>query len=310
MKIKNEVKIAIVAIIGIMVLFFGMQFLKGLSFFSSDTTYVMKFNDITGLSTSSPITANGFRVGTVKTVNYDYSSPEDIKVDVNIDKDMIIPNGTKAEIVSDMLGNVQIVLRLGDIKNGRLPVGGVIEGGMEKGAMDAVMSMVPEIQKLLPKMDSILTGINTLVADPSIAASLHNINTITSDLTTSTRQLNQIMATVNKELPGLTGKANGLLTHADGTMSNADNMITTLNDKVGGIDVAGTMAKVDQTLANVQSLTDKLNSNQGTLGLLMNDKTLYQNLTQTMQDADALLVDFKDHPKRYIHFSVFGKKDK
>lgn len=113
MKVKNEIKIAAVAILGIVIMFFGMQFLKGLDMFSDDASYQMKFSNISGLSTSSPIYANGYRVGTVKSINYDYQHNKDIAVDVVIDENMSIPNDTKAEIVSDMLGNVQVNLLMG-----------------------------------------------------------------------------------------------------------------------------------------------------------------------------------------------------
>ena len=317
MKIKNEVKIALVAILGIVVLFFGMQFLKGLDLFSSDSPYLMKFSNISGLSASSPIYADGFRVGTVKSINYDYRRRGDITVEVSINKDMQIPEGTRAEIVSDMLGNVQVNLLMAENATRSLSPGDMIDGRINDGALGQMKNMVPTIQKMLPKLDSIMASLNILLADPAIAASLHHVDKITSDLTISTRELNQLLTNVNKEFPGLATRANTLLDNADATMAkagsamtNANELITAINSKMNNIDVAGTMAKVDRTLANVQQLTDKLNSNSGSLGLLMNDPGLYENLTQTVRDADSLMVNFKQHPKRYVHFSVFGKKDK
>lgn len=314
---KNEVKIALVAVVGIVILFFGMQFLKGLDFFSTDTAYKMKFSNISGLSSSCPIYANGFKVGTVKTIEYNYENPSDITVDVAIDQNMRIPKGTSAEIVSDLMGNVQVNLILADGKLGVIDKGGLIDGRINNGALGEMKDMVPAIQKMLPKLDSILASVNTLLADPALAASLHNIQTITSDLTTSTKELNTLLAQVNTELPKLTGNANTLLASTNNTMvdakglvGNANKLVGNLNDKVSGIDLAGTMKKVDQTVANMQQLTAKLNSNEGSLGLLMNDPGLYNNLNLTMQSADSLLIDLKAHPKRYVHFSLFGKKDK
>ncbi len=310
MKIKNEVRIALVAVIGIMLLFFGMQFLKGLDLFSSDTQYKMKFDDISGLSASSPIYADGFRVGTVKAIDYDFNKHGDITVDVGINKEMQIPEGTRAEIVSDMLGNVQVNLLMDRSVEKMLAPGGLIDGTINDGALGQVKSMVPAIQQMLPKLDSILTNVNALLANPNIASSLHNVNLITSDLTNSTRQLNQLLAQVNQQFPQLMGKTDRLLDNANGTIASAGGMITNLNGKLDGVDVAATMQKVEQTLSNVQQLTDKMNDKNGSLGLLMNDNTLYDNLSNTMRDADSLLVNFKAHPKRYVHFSIFGKKDK
>ena len=300
MKHLKEIKIALVTIVGIILLFFGMSFLKGMSLFSSNNNYFLTFRDISGLSSSSPIYANGYRVGVVKRVHYDYDHPEsEIRVEADIDPKLKVPNGSKAEIVSDMLGNVQVNLIVASDGTGFIEPGGTIPGDVSSGALGEVKKMIPTIQNMLPKLDSILANLNGLMADPAIASSLHNIQHVTSDLTTTTRQLNTLMAAVNHQVPGLMKKADGVLENAN-----------QLTNNLSSVDVAGTMAKVDMTLANVQKFTTDLNNNQGSLGLLMRDPQLYNNLNTTVQSADSLLVNFKAHPKRYIHFSVFGKKDK
>lgn len=317
MEVRNEIRIALVAVAGIIVLFFGMQFLKGLDLFSSEYPYLMKFSDISGLSASSPIYADGFRVGTVNAIDYDYNKRGDITVEVSINKEMQIPQGTSAEIVSDVLGNVQVNLILGDNAAERLKPGGVIDGRINNGALGDMKDMIPAVQKMLPKLDSILASVNMLLADPALASSLHNVDRITSDLTTSTKELNTLLANVNREFPVLARKTGGLIDSAGGAVADAGKAITTANglmasidQKVGEVDVAGTMAKVDRTLDNVQRLTDKLNNGDGTLGLLINDPSLYNNMTNTMRDADSLVVNLREHPKRYVHFSIFGRKDK
>lgn len=300
---KKEIKIALVAIVGLVVLFFGMSFLKGLQLFSDNVSYFIKFNDISGLSTSSPIYANGYPVGTVKSINYDYSKPNEILVEIGVDKQMIIPEGSQAKISSDMLGNVRVNLNLGKTPGIRIKPGGIIEGAVETGALADVQAVLPQVQKLLPKLDSILGNLNTLSRDPAIAQSLHNVRNITNDLTYTTKELNTLMATLNHQVPGMLTKANGVL-------DNTRTLTSTLNSKVEGLDVEQTMASVNTTLANVQKFTDELNNNQGSLGLLMRDPSLYNNLATTVSSADSLLVDLKAHPKRYVHFSLFGKKDK
>lgn len=299
MKLTKEIKIALVAIVGILVMYFGINFLKGMNLFSTNNTYFITFDDIQGLGASTPIYADGYKVGTVDGLEYDYKENGPIKVKVDIIKDLRIPQGSKAEIVKDLMGNLQVNLLLANNPRERVEPGGIIPGAVNGGMMDKAANLVPVVEKMLPKLDSILTSVNALLADPALAASLHNVETITSNLTVSTRELNTLMAGLNKQVPGMIGKANGVLDNTNRLTAN-----------LASLDVKGTLNKVNQTLESAHQFTEKLNSNQGSLGLLMNDTKLYDNLTSTMGHADSLVIDLKAHPKRYVHFSVFGRKDK
>lgn len=295
----KEVKIAIVAIVGLVVLFLGMNFLKGLDLFSTDNRYYISFRDISGLSSSSPIYADGYKVGVVRGIVYDYSQSKDIIVEADINKDMRIPKGSSAEIVSDLMGNVKVNLLLASNPRERVNPGETIVGGINDGAMGQMKDLIPVVQDMLPKLDSILASVNLLLQDPAIANSLHNVETVTGNLTVSTRRLNTLLGTLNRRMPGLLAKADGVMDNAQVVTSN-----------LSKVDVEGTMSKVNATLDNVQAFTDQLNNNNGSLGLLMRDPNLYYNLNATVKSADSLLIDLKSHPKRYVHFSVFGRKDK
>lgn len=299
MKLTKEIKIALVAIVGILVMYFGINFLKGMNLFSTNNAYYMTFDDIQGLGASTPIYADGYKVGTVDGLEYDYKENGPIKVKVDINKDLRIPQGSKAEIVKDLMGNLQVNLLLANNPRERVEPGGIIPGAVNGGMMDKAANLIPVVEKMLPKLDSILTSVNALLADPALAASLHNVETITSNLTVSTRELNTLMAGLNKQVPGMVRKANGVLDNTNRLTAN-----------LASLDVQGTLNKVNQTLESARQFTEKLNSNQGSLGLLMNDTKLYDNLTSTMSHADSLVIDLKAHPKRYVHFSVFGRKDK
>lgn len=296
---SKEIKIALVAIVGIVVLFFGMNFLKGMSFFSNDNSYYIKFKNISGLSASNPIFADGYRVGVVKGINYDYKNNGYIVVKFDVDNNLRIPKGSSAEIESDMMGNVKMNLLLANNPRERVEPGDTILGTLKGGLMGKVATLVPTIENMLPKLDSILTKVNTLLADPAIVQSLHNINSTTANLSVSSEQLNILMANLNKNVPGMMTKVNSTLDNTEKFTAN-----------LAAVNIQGTMAEVDQTLANVKSVTNKINSNNGSLGLLMNDPSLYNNLNTTIKSADTLLNNLREHPKRYVHFSVFGKKDK
>lgn len=295
----KEVKIAIVAVAALVVLFLGMNFLKGLNLFSSAQRYYISFKDISGLSSSCPIYADGYKVGVVRGIDYDYSHSKDIVAEVDIDPEMRIPKGSSAEIVSDLMGNVKVNLLLATNMREKVNPGETIVGGINDGAVGQMKDLIPIVQQMLPKLDSILASVNTLLADPALSNSLHNIENITGNLTTSSKELNSLLGSLNSKMPGLLNKA-------DNVMGNAESITT----KLDNIDLQGTMSKVDATLSNVQQFTDQLNNNQGSLGLLMRDPNLYYNLNSTVKSADSLLIDLKSHPKRYVHFSLFGKKDK
>ena len=296
---NKEVKIALVAVCGLVILFFGMNYLKGLNLFESDSKYYISFTDISGLASSSPIYADGYQVGVVKSINYDYNKRGGIVVEASIDEQLRIPKGSSAEIVSDMLGNVKVNLLLANNPRERVMPGETIQGGINDGAFGQMKGMIPTVMQILPKIDSILTTVNTLLANPAIARSLQNTETVTGELTVTTKRLNNIVAHLEKSVPGMLNNTDSLLYNAN-----------TLAKNVNKIDVTGTMARVDETLDNMERFTEQLNNTTGTLGKLMHDPTLYDNLNNTMRSADSLLIDLKAHPKRYVHFSLFGRKDK
>ena len=298
-KFSKEIQIALVAVVGIIVLYFGLQFLKGMTLFSTDNRYFVKFQDVSGLSVASPIFANGYRVGVVETIEFNYGNTSEIVASIGVDKNMQVPKGSRAEIATDLMGNVKVQLVLGNVADGVVAPGDTITGGQQVGAMGKAADMIPTIQQMLPKLDSILASVNTLLADPAIASSLHNVDQITANLSRTSQDLSQLTAQLNRQMPQM-------LKNADGVLANTNQITKNLNE----LDIAATMTSVNSTLKNVEQMTATLNSKEGTLGLLMRDPGLYYNLNSTMMHADSLMMDLKQHPKRYVHFSVFGKKDK
>ena len=298
-KLSKEIRIALIAIVAIVLLYVGLNFMKGISLFSNSADYYVKFKDISGLSASNPIFADGYQVGVVRDIQYDYATNQEVVVHFTVDDDLRIPRGSSAEIVSDLMGNVKMNLLLANNPRERIQSGDTIVGDITSGAMGKLSAMIPAVEQMLPKLDSILASLNQLLADPALQHSLHNVETVTANLTTSSQQLNVLMAGLNTQMPVMMEKTNAVL---DNTQ--------TLTANLAAVDIAKTMEQVDQTIANVQQMTEKMNSKEGTLGLLMNDTKLYTTLNTTVSSADSLLTDLKSHPKRYVHFSIFGKKDK
>ena len=298
-KFSKEIQIALVAIAGLLVLYFGLHFLKGMTLFSGDNKYYVKFKDVSGLSVASPIFANGYRVGVVEDIMFDYQNTGEIVAAIDVDTELSVPKGSRAEIATDLMGNVKVLLVLGNAADGMVAPGDTITGSQQVGAMGKAADMIPAVQQMLPKLDSILASVNTLLADPAIANSLHNVDQITADLTRTSHDLSLLTAQLNRQMPQMLQNADGLLANTNQITKDISNM-----------DFAATMTSVNTTLKNVEQMTAALNSREGTLGLLMRDPSLYYNLNSTMMHADSLMLDLKQHPKRYVHFSVFGKKDK
>ena len=293
----KEVKIGLIGIAALAMLIYGINYLKGINMFQSANYYYVEYTNINGLAGSSPVFANGFKVGTVRSINYNYKKPGHVTVEVEVDKEMRIPKGSKGELVTEMLGTVKMNLLLNDKTNEFFQPGDTLPGITNNGLMGvAEEKLVPQVEQLLPKMDSILQSLNKLLADPALTATIHNAERLKANVDVTKRTLNSIM---KNELPQITGR---LVTITDN--------FSVISENLKGIDYASTFSKVDSTLYNVQLLTEKLTRKDNTIGLLFNDPTFYQNLSTTTANAASLLEDLKAHPKRYVHFSLFGKKDK
>lgn len=296
MRITKEIKIGLAGVVALALLVIGINYFKGVNLFQSTASYYIKFTDINGLAKSSPIFADGYRVGVVSDINYDYANAGNVVVRIDVDPSLRIPKGSTAELTSDFLGAVRMSLLLANNPREKQIPGDTINGSVNAGLMDKAANMVPQLEQMLPKLDSILIALNMLLNNPTIPATLQNVESLTASLNANSRQLESLM---KNEVPQLTSKLNEI----------GDNFAV-ISANLKEIDYAATMNKVDATLANVKSITDKLEQNDNTVGLLLNDPTLYNNLTETTANAANLLEDLQRHPKRYVHFSIFGKKDK
>lgn len=294
--ITKEVKIGIAGIAALCILIYGMNYLKGIHLFKPSSYFYVQFQNVNGLTKSSPVFADGFRVGIVRDLIYDYTQPGKVIAEIDVDPELRIPKGSSAELTSDMLGGIKMTLLLANNPRERHEVGDTLPGKLNNGVMEKAAAMVPQVEKMLPKLDSILSSLNTLLADPALPATLHNVEQLTGSMAVTSRKLEQLMS---NDIPQLTSKLNTI----------GDNFAT-ISSNMKDVDFAAAMQKVDATLANVKSLTDKLGSTDNTVGLLLNDPSFYQNLNATAANAATLLEDLKAHPKRYVHFSIFGKKDK
>ena len=293
---KKDIFIGIAGVIALLALFFGIKFLKGENLFDSNTYYYVHFSNAHGLVKSSAVYADGYQVGIVSDIIYDYDHPGNVLVEISVDPKLKLRVGTRVQIDSGLMGgctlNVYPCSNLGSIYQR----GDTIPGSEALGLMSKAADLVPQVQGLASKVDTLVVSLNRLVNNPDIPLILSNVEEVSKDLTVTTRHLNSLL---ENDFPKLASTYNKV----------GENAIL-LTEKLNGVDIEGTLANVDKTVKDVDRMILQMQSPEGTLGALMKDRGLYDNLNHTVQSADSLLTDFKSRPKRYIHFSVFGRKDK
>ncbi len=292
----KEVKIGLASILALFCLIYGINYLKGVDMFKPSSYMYVAFKDVNGLAKSSPVFADGFKVGIVREINYDYKKPENVIVEVEFDTDLRVPKGSQGELVPELMGGVKMNLLLANNPRESYAVGDTIPGSLQEGIMGEVSKMMPDVAELLPKLDSILGSINTLLNEPALAETLNSVNQSSKNLEVATTALSQLMS---NDIPQLTQKMNTI----------GDNFVQ-VSESLAQIEFSETQSKIDDAISNINLLTQKLNRKDNTLGLFLNDSTLYKRLTETGEHAAKLLEDIKENPKRYVHFSVFGKKKK
>ncbi len=294
---RKEFKIGLVGIAVLVILYCGINYLKGINLFKPESYYLVEFTDINGLSKSSPVFANGYQIGIVRDIHYNYEKPGHVIVGIETEEEMKIPKGSYAELISEMLGTIKMNLILNNGCHEYISENDTIAGSANAGLLGAAeKNLLPQVETMLPKLDSILASLNALLADPALTNTLHNAEQITCSLQKSSEQLNKLMCT---DLPQIASNASAITSN-----------LKSVSDNLKEINYASTFAQIDSTLQNVHLLTEKMTRKDNSIGLLLNDTSLYYKLTLTSSNAADLLEDLKSHPKRYVHFSLFGKKDK
>ena len=297
MSISREVKIGLTGIIALLVLFLIINFLQGSSLFSTQDTYYINFRNAKALAKSSPVYADGYNVGIVSKIHYDYDHPgSGVIVEISVEHGMRVPAGTVAVLDEAMLGGCTLNLLMGNSPVERFAPGDTLPSEANNGLMSRAAELLPKLEQTMAKVDTLLTTLNTVAGDPNIRAILSNTNELTANLGQTSRSLNQLL---EKDVPAMTQ-----------TFNQAGQNVVALTDSLRQLDLAATLSKVNGVVSNVDQMTARLNSKDNNVGLLLNDTTLYGNLTRTTLDAARLLEDLKAHPKRYVHFSVFGRKEK
>ena len=278
MKYSRELKVGVLAIICLVILYFGFNFLKGINIFSPTKVYVGTFDRINGLTAQAPVYIKGYQVGLVESIQYDFKQYPAFTVNVSIDKTIELPRGTQMALVADgLLGGGAIELQLPNMPNRAMPYqkGDTLPTQIVPGLIDNLQTgILANLDSLLVEANTLLASLNDQMSEGSLYATLQNIEQITQNLAISSKDLR---ALTHNQLPTIMDKA-------DATIQGLNDIV----DDVKAANIQGTVGMVDSTL---NTLNAALQSQEGTVGMLLNDKTLYDNLNNALQDLDQALLN-------------------
>jgi phospholipid/cholesterol/gamma-HCH transport system substrate-binding protein len=304
MKYAREIKVGVLAAVCLFLLFFGLNFLKGVNIFSPTNAYHGTFVNLHGLEEQAAVYILGHKVGQVDAIHYDFTRDSAFTVDISIRRDITLPQGTQMALVSDgLLGGMAIELQmptpssLSEADHSIFEKDSYLQTTYVPGLMESLQGeLMTHINEAVQDVDSLIADLQSQVAGGHIQATLTNVDRISGDLTVVSSDLKRLM---NNQVPRI--------------VNNADTAIAGLQTIVADVqaaDLKATVARVDNAVDNVNGLVADVRSENGTLGQLIYNKSLYNHIDATVVSADSLIVDLKAHPKRYVHFSLFGKKEK
>ena len=292
MKFSKEATIGVVSIISLVLLYIGVNYLKGINLFRPANHYYVACSNVKDVTISSPVFVEGFKVGLVRSISYDYSTTGKILVEISLEESMRINKGSYISLEKTLLSGGELHIHLNKYVDEYLKSGDTIEGRSPEDMMASVQEkMLPQIIDLLPKLDSILYSLQILVSHPALSQSLDHIEKTTASLEISSRRLNQLLG---NDVPVI----------ASNLKTTTDNFAA-LSEEMKNLNLKGSIQSLNLTIDNLGQTTMKLNAKDNSLGLLLNDTLLYNNLNETVVNASNLLIDLKQNPKRSVRFSLF-----
>ena len=308
MKVSQEVKVGLLAIVSLMMLYFGFRFLKGSDFFSSNHTYQVVYDNIDGLTASNPVRINGLSVGRVKTIEILQDKNNKLLVTLDLNKNIRVTKGTEAILADNgLLGGKEILL---NIKAGQpeLEEGGMLVGTKETG----LTSLIRE--KTLPvlnNVDSLTYQLNRVVAqfDQTGAVLKQTLRSADAGMKTLDLTVSENRAGLRATLASVNNLANSLA-ETEKQLNPILTKMDTFADSLQGLQMKQTLLTVNKTVGNLQRMLSDISDGRGSLGKLASDEALYRNVNATTMSMERLLRDLRENPKRYVHFSLFGRKNK
>lgn len=317
MKIKNETKVGILAALAIALLIIGYNFLKGNSIFSSETNLLARYTRVDGLTVSKPILINGYQIGRVAKLQLEPGGT--ILATLSINSKYEIPENSIARLEgTDLLGSKAIVMSLGNSKK-MAEDGYLLNANVEKGLMEQVQPVQKKAELIIGKMDSILSSVNSILNpnfQKNVDKSFSSIAGTLASLETTSKKVDGLVGSESARIEAIFKNVEGITANLNNNNKKISDILTNINtvtDKFAAANFKQTLDNANNAIADLQSVISGIKDGKGSLGLLLNDTKMYDNLNSASKNLDELMIDLKANPKRYVHFSVFGggnKKDK
>ena len=313
MKLTNETKIGILALTSLIILFVGFYYLKGRNLFSRPKKLFAVFHKVDGLQVANPVTINGLPIGTVYEMEEKDANLDSIIVTINLaKKDVQIPANSLAYVNKDLLGSASLVIEMGNAK-AYLDDEGYLNTKITTGlADDFKASLNPAITRVNGTLES-LDSLIQVVGGTFDPATKSNFQRIVSNLTLSSASLQSLMNAQTGMLARSLGNLNtvtGNLAQNNESINRTFANLETTTGKLANLNLDTTLTNLNGTVAKLDSIITKANNPTGSLGLLLNDKKLYQNLENTSRSLNILMDDIRVHPRNYVNISVFGRKNR
>lgn len=299
MKYKKEITVAVLAIIALFLLYFGFNFLKGVNIFNKTNSYVVKYEKMNGLVEQGPVYVKGYKVGQVDHIVYDFTQSKSFTVEFSVNEDIRLPFGTEVALVPDGLisGEALELMIPTDSIAGWYNPGDTLESSITPGMLNAVAEAVmSQLSPILASLDTVMNALQKSISEKQLQNIMTNVQGTMDHVNSVAQKADVMMA--------------GRIPMLVDSVQLAVNDLHKITDNLSQTDLKATVARVDNAVDEVNTLVKSVNSGEGTIGLLFNDKKLYQDINHTVNSADSLITDIKAHPKRYVQISVFGKKEK
>jgi len=309
-KFSKEIRIALFAIIALTMLVTGVKFLRGNGFFDSNSVYVTYFDNVGGLVDGNPIMVRGFTIGKVKKIRIAPNNPNKIEVFLDVEKDIRIPADSKITLASDgLLGGKLLNLEIGK-QTTFLAENDVITSTVDGGMLAAIGEIGAKVNPIISKADSIAYNLNILIKDFRKTSAI--LNTTLTSVGTSSNQVNELLIDNQENIGGITKNVNTLTSSLTDTEKKVKDLIVKLNtlgDTINKAQLGSALRATQSSLTELTTTLKSVNKGEGTMGQFAKNDSLYRNLNSSSEALAKLLNDFRERPKRYVHFSLFGKKE-